>query len=330
MSRSSFSEDTASQGSPYAKFHHVTPASRSEEPEKAATPPIPLALPQLLDAEKKEQQKLLDRVVELPRTEEVKSILGLDTTPITTKSEWPGRLHLADVGSSAPTVRQSTSFAQAAGHDEHYARPRPSVVKTTIRDLLSATKRRVPGKGTFKDVSAREPAMKSEVEESEIRSSVADLEPQDVDKHLPHLQAPPEEEVKIRSMDGKCLSVCAKDFSDKELDASGEESKPLSRRAALKHKIEAPSEKRSTSPVKHIAATPTRGRERVDQSPGGRPFSIDHRFNLSPSRSDSRGSHGSLTFNIKARVSPGRSNGKDDTELFVTANIESDHSDEDH
>lgn len=331
MTRSSVSDDSYSYGSPQTKFHHVTPTSKAEDLPKTATPPIPLALPQLLDAERRQQQKLLDQVVELPKTEEVKSILELETTPKNTPTEWPGRLHLADVGSSVPTVRQSTSFAQAAVHDEHYAKPRPSVVKTTIRDLLSATRRRVSGKGTPKDASAvKEALAKSTVNESELRSSVAELDFQDFDKHLPHLQASPDEEVKIRSMDGKCLSICARDSSDKGLGSSGEDSnKPISRRSSLKHKLEAPPEKRSTSPVKQIIATPTRGRERLDQSPGGRPYSIDQRFNLSPARSDSRGSRGSLTFNIKARVSPGRGIGRDDTELFVTANIESDHSDED-
>lgn len=332
MTRSSLSDDTPSQGSPYAKFHHVTPASsKAEEPPKTAAPPIPLALPQLLDAEKREQQRLLDQVIELPKTDEVRSVLELDTTPIAAKPEWPGRLHLADVGSSSPTVRESTSFAEAAVHDEHHSRPRPSVVRTTIRDLLSATRRRVSGKGTPKDTQNKDPNEKPTVQESEIRGSVADLDLADLDIRLPYLQAPPGEEVKIRSMDGKCFSVCARDFSDKGFDSSGEESnKPISRRSTLKHKLEAPQEKQSISPVKQISVTPTRGRDRVDQSPAGRPYSIDQRFNLSPSRSDSRGSRGSLTFNIKARVSPGRGIGKDDTELFVTANIESDHSDEDH
>lgn len=101
------------------------------------------------------------------------------------------------------------------------------------------------------------------------------------------------------------------------------------RKSPSKQHTAIPVTKRSLSPVKQNPVTPSRGRKGAG-SPGGRPFTLDHRFALSPSRSNSIGSRGSLTFNIKARVSPGRGHGKDDTELFVTANIESDNSDESH
>lgn len=348
MSRSSIAESETLKTSPYvARFHPVPPSPPvGDERPKSAEPPIPLALPQIIDAERKQKQArdaLLDQEIEVPVTEEGKPDLDLDLTPAATPVfEWPGRLKLNEVGSSMPTVRQSTSFAEAPGHDDRYTRPRPSVVKTTIRDLLTATKRRVSGKGTPANSAQR--SQKLNVSESEISQSTSDLQEmdlKDIDVHLPQVQATPDEVRQIHSIDGKCMSMCAKDGPDEASVASGIDSyKPEDLDSAavsynsaksaepFVHKFEAPSPTKTASPIKPVQTSPSRGRLREEQSPGGRPFAIDHRFNLSPARSDSRGSRGSLTFNIKARVSPGRGIGKDDTELFVTANIESDHSDE--
>lgn len=114
------------------------------------------------------------------------------------------------------------------------------------------------------------------------------------------------------------------------MDAEGTyaSGRDISRSSTFNREFAIPHERKVGSPTKPAPTTPVRGRARETHSPGGRPYAIDQRFALSPSRSNSRGSRGSLTFNIKARVSPGRGFRKDDTELFVTANIESDHSDE--
>lgn len=348
MSRSSIAEsDTPKSSLHTARFHPVPPPPPSvDERPRSAEPPIPLALPQIVDAERKQKQAreaLLNQEIEVPVNEDGKPDLDLDSTPTATPAfEWLGRLKFNEVGSSMPTVRQSTSFAEASAHDEHYSRSRPSVVKTTIRDLLSATKRKVSGKGT--PASKDDKSHKSTVSESEITQSVSDLQEmdlKDIDIHLPQLQATPEEVRRIHSTDGKCMSICAKDGPDEASVASGIDSfkaedidsaavsyKSAKSAEPFVHKFEVPSSRHSASPVKPAQSSPVRGRLREEQSPGGRPYTIDHRFNLSPARSNSRGSRGSLTFNIRARVSPGRGLGKDDTELFVTANIESDHSDE--
>ena len=344
MTRSEIPEADSGKSSPYtAKFHPVPATSASEPrirepPESTAppvpirpvpAPPIPLALPQLLDAEKKEKQaRLLEEEVLAPVTEEntpdLEEVASVPSMPSPT-TEWPGRLQVADVGASKPSTRQSTSFAEAAAQDEHYSKPRPSVVKTTIRDLLTATKRKVSGKSAKSKDRDGEPL----VQESEVRQSVDDLKEMDskaAGGRLPSLQATPDEVAKIASTDGKCLPVCAKHRSDKSSDSGTASSMTVE---SFDQKFETPAEQPSTSPVKMTTATPLRGRLR-EASPGGRPYTIDQKFKLSPARSGSRGSRGSLTFNIKARVSPGRGMGKDDTELFVTANIESDESDEGH
>ncbi|KAK5071780.1 hypothetical protein LTR51_006261 [Lithohypha guttulata] len=287
----------------------LPPPSRDERP-KSATPPIALALPRLIEAERRQEQaKLLNPEVEASTIDNDRVDLPLESArSFSTAIEWPGRLPMTDVGPSNPTVRQSVSYAEAAKHDEHHVKPRSSVVKTTIRDLLSATKRRVSGKSasTTKEDKVAQPI----IWESEIVQSAGDLQDmtlRDVNVHLPHLQATPDEVKELQSLDGTDSNKAVEPFA---------------------HKFDVPSKTSSLSPIKPTPFTPVRGRPREAHSPGGRPYAIDHRFNLSPSRSNSRGSRGSVTFNIKARVSPGRGLGKDDTELFVTANIESDHSDE--
>lgn len=133
-------------------------------------------------------------------------------------------------------------------------------------------------------------------------------------------RSPVSPEQKVRS-----LTFSSQDLDATSTNASGKET---SRSSTFSREFATPSEQKVPSPVKPAPTTPVRGRAKEAHSPGGRPYAIDQRFALSPSRSNSRGSRGSLTFNIKARVSPGRGLRKDDTELFVTANIESDHSDE--
>ena len=327
MSRSSQSEDEPEQRYPYAKFHNVTPVSRSEHTTKPITPPIPLALPQLLDAEKREQLKLVDRLVELSPSEEIEPMTATKIMHFPATTEWPGHLRIVDVGQGHPTVRESSSFAEAAQADEHQIKQRPSIVKSTIRDLLSATKRRVSGKSARKDGSMKENA----IGEQAYKPKFHEADSTQVDTQESTEQPVPKAETHIGSLDGKLSSFNANDLPTKILDSLGEDAtQALTRKSSLKPRLIAPSETRSISPKKQAPLTPIRGRNRLDHSPGGRPLALDQRFNLSPSRSNSRGSRGSLTFNIKARVSPGRGNGKDDTELFVTANIESDHSDEEN
>lgn len=329
MSRESLVESDPPKTSPCtAKFHPVPPPSRDERP-KSATPPIALALPRLIEAERRQEQaKLLNPEVEASTIDNDRVDLPLESArSFSTAIEWPGRLPMTDVGPSNPTVRQSVSYAKAAKHDEHHVKPRSSVVKTTIRDLLSATKRRVSGKSasTTKEDKVAQPIIR----ESEIVQSAGDLQDMTirvVNVHLPHLQATPDEVKELQSLDGKCISVNFEDVADEAFVSLGTDSNKAVEPFA--HKFDVPSKTSSLSPINPTPSTPVRGRPREAHSPGGRPYAIDHRFNLSPSRSNSHGSRGSLTFNIKARVSPGRGLRKDDTELFVTANIESDHSDE--
>lgn len=311
----------------HTRFHPVSPRARSPIGSKPATPPIPLALPQLLDAKQQPKQEAPVESINLP--EEKK-----DPTPVaspstrrrSTSSQWPGKLQL--VSSSTTTVQQSSSNAEPATHDEHYQKPRRSVVKSKIKDLLVSTGRKVSGNSVALENPARPDA--SSVQASEIKESVSDLDPID-QKHLPHLQARPDELEQVSSTDGRQSSTRASRKYSNNGEVGTSSSKVVSRKPTFDHKFAFPVEKRSSSPVKPVPTTPVRGRTRGTSSPGGRPYTVDHRFALSPSRSNSRGSRGSLTFNIKARVSPGRGLGKkDDTELFVTADIESDGSDEDH
>lgn len=326
MSRAVISEEDNVRSPHFVtRFHPVSPKAQSPVKSKPSTPPIPLALPQLLDAEKQANQ-------EAP-VEPIKSVeQKVEPTPVSsplkharsTSSQWPEKLHL--VSSSTTTVQQSPSIAEPAVHDEHYQKPRRSVVKTKIRDLLTSTGRKVSG-NTIASAKPTE-SDASSIQVSEMRGSVSDLDaigPQ----HLPHLQGRPDELKQLYSTDGGQSSNHAPGKLSDNGEIGTSSSKVMSRKPTFDHKFSIPIEKRSSSPVKPAPATPVRGRTRGTSSPGGRPYSVDHRFALSPSRSNSRGSRGSLTFNIKARVSPGRGFGKkDDTELFVTANIESDGSDE--
>ncbi|KAK5953360.1 hypothetical protein OHC33_005304 [Knufia fluminis] len=312
MSRGTIAEHDTSKSSPHvAQFHSVPPEQTNEAPPKPATPPIPLALPQFVDAEKRQQEaRLEEEAATGPTEEDSQPASDLEPFQQTTSTEWPGSLRLKEVGVGTPTVQETPSFAQAAEHDEHHQKPRPSVVRTTIKDLLSATRRRVSGKNAQVQSPAAGKDDSALVRESELRASIADLESIDA-HHLPPLQVSPDEVAKIQSTDG-----------------TNSLGKAPSRSSTFSRKFAAPPEQKSRSPVKPTPTTPVRGRPRETHSPGGRPYAVDQRFALSPSRSNSRGSRGSLTFNIKARVSPGRGRGKDDTELFVTANIESDGSDE--
>ncbi|KAK5085127.1 hypothetical protein LTR70_008081 [Exophiala xenobiotica] len=472
----SMSQGTVSaRGTPKSASHiaHFRPMSpRRSSPERlgeeqstSAIPPIPLALPQLLEAEKRQQQarfqeelapslpqsaatehqeqearrrdhlasappELVDvkeeqqdailqeevalipcrspdstkgqRLARLPENvtppseaKESRRASSTDSNPRPISGEWPGQLRLRDVGVGTPTVQETPSVAQAAEHDEHHQKPRPSVIRTTIMDLLSATRRKVSGKGSQPQPPTNAKDKDALVKESELRGSIADVENIDA-RHLPPLQATPDEVANIQSTDdldtagtnsiskapsrsstssrrpvgpperkirGMTLSdrdsdtagsqsigtgpsrsstfsrklpvppgkrVHSLTFSGQDLDATSTNAsgKEASRSSTFSHELATPSEQKVRSPVKPAQTTPVRGRARETHSPGGRPFAIDQRFALSSSRSNSRGSRGSLTFNIKARVSPGRGLRKDDTELFVTANIESDHSDE--
>ena len=335
MSRGTISKHDTPKTSPrVAHFHHVSPGQESKETMKSGTPLIPLALPQLLDAEKKQRQaRLQEQVLSVLNDEESKPEAELDSTQRAASSEWPGHLRLKEVGAGTPTVQETPSVAQAADHDEHHQKSRPSVVRATIKDLLVATRRRVSGKSTQVQTPAQDKDDGGHVRESELRGSITDLESMDA-QHLSSLQPNADEVAQILSTDGTCMSKhmasLASDISDKDFAATGTNSigKAPSRSSTFSRKFVAPPEQKARSPVKAAPTTPVRGRTRKTHSPGGRPYAVDQRIALSPSRSNSRGSRGSLTFNIKARVSPGRGLGKDDTELFVTANVESDGSDE--
>lgn len=206
MSRRTISEQDTPKSSPnIARFHPVSPERKSEEPPKLATPPIPLALPQLLDAEKRQQQARLQEEATLaPKDDGTNTLPDLDPVRRASSIELPGCLSLKEVGAGTPTVQETPSFVQPAEYDEHHQKPRPSVVRTTIKDILSATKRRVSGKST----QALTPAIDKDdgalVRESELRGSILDLESMDA-RHLPPLQATPEEVAKVQSIDGTCL-----------------------------------------------------------------------------------------------------------------------------
>lgn len=310
------------------RFHPVSPDAHNPVRSpimSQVTPPILLALPQFLDVEK---QAMKDTSTVIDDTEENKGTsMEFPSPPTYTRpasSHWPEKLHL--VSSSTTTVQQSPSIAKATDHDEHKPRQNSTVVKDKIKDLLTSAERNPSSSKAESSQTFRNEVPSVQVRE--MRASVSDAESIDL-QYLPHLQARPDELKQLYTTDGG-QSYNQPVGSATNADRTGtSSSKMLSRKPTFDRKFSLPKEKRAASPVKTGSSTPVRGRTRDDRSPGGRPYSVDHRFALSPSRSNSRGSRGSLTFNIKARVSPGRKSGKkDDTELFVTASIESDGSDE--
>lgn len=332
MSRGGISEDTTSEGSLNTILSGQQLQKRQNETQPRITaPPIPLALPQLLDAERKQkQERSLGMSQSPPPQEAPKRHVITDPVRRSNSAGWPGRLHVRGFADT-PTTQETPSNASAAEHDEYQSKPRPSAVKNTIRGLLTTARQRGSSSKGMPQVEEKPEELL--VKESEIRSSVADIDAIDV-HHLPALQASPDQITKISSTDGTCFSCLTAETSlTQACRAIGTDCKTISRRSTLTKDFAPPAERvpsqSPTKPGKSGPSTPVRGRPRSTRSPGGRPYSLDQRFALSPSRSKSRGSRGSLTFNIKARVSPGRGLGKrDDTELFVTANIESDESDE--
>lgn len=327
MSRAAVSEEYIDKCSHLVtRFHPVSPKAQSPDRSKTTTPPIPLALPQLLDAEKHITQETHAKPATSKDEDEENVTLhpAAQESARSASSQWPRKLQL--VSSSTTTVEQSSSTAEAADRDEHNRKQSRNVVKSKIKDLLTSTERKTSGNTIELDYPSKPDAFSVQVKE--MRGSVSDLDVMDP-QHLPHLQAHSEELRQLYSTDGgQSLSQASKSATNKD-ETGTSSSKMLSRKPTFDHKFSFASDKRASSPVKTTPTTPVRGRTRGTHSPSGRPYSVDHRFALSPSRSNSRGSRGSLTFNIKARVSPGRKLGKkDDTELFVTANIESDDSDE--
>lgn len=329
MSRGEVLEDIPSQVSANTSYvSQSSPKPQFQDKSGIPTPPIPLALPQLLEAEKR--QGANNRPEQSNLEERAQSSIVETRAKELASPEWPGQLKLRDF-TDTPTTQETPSNAEPADHDEHHTKPRPSLVKNTIRGLLNATKQRVSSKTIIP-----QPEKKSEdfaVQESELRQSIADL-PSIDSQHLPELQAAPDQIGRILSTDGKCSSSHIDRISLTQVRcATGTGfSKVISRRPTLVSKAEHSIERgppRSPIKAQKIGpTTPIRGRTHSTHSSGGRPYSLDQKFALSPSRSKSRGSCGSFTFNIKARVSPGRGLGKrDDTELFVTANIEPDDSD---
>jgi len=311
----------------------------SEAQSRTATPPIALALPQLLDAEKKQkEQEQTECLVQEPQLSPQQEITqARDARNLgrpSASSGWPGRLHPRNF-SDTPTTQESRSNASAAENDEHHFKSRPSVVRSTIKGLLTATRRRASSsKGTSQtDKNLEEPLVK----ESEIKQSVANLGAIDA-QHLPQLQASPEQIINISGIDGTCFSCFTDTKSLTQVPcALGTDGQAMSRKSTLTKKFVQPAEPGpSKNPAQSMISsksgpnTPVRGRCRSAHSPGGRRYSLDQRSALSPSRSNSPGSRSSLTFNIRARVSPGRGLGKnDDTELFVTANVGSDEGESD-
>lgn len=136
-----------------------------------------------------------------PGEEESEPVSDVDPVPRASSGEWPSQLRLRDVGVGTPTVQETPSFAQAAERDEHQQKPRPSVVRTTIKDLLSATRRKVSGKSSQAQPPTDGKDKAALVRESELRGSIADLENIDA-QHLPPLQATPDEVANIQSTDG--------------------------------------------------------------------------------------------------------------------------------
>lgn len=152
---------------------------------------------------------------------------------------------------------------------------------------------------------------------------------------LPDSEAATTESNAIPANDGTSPDLAASHMNLTCSDSGAAESKITTKASTFREKLKAPAERKppnTESPIKAIVATPPRGRPRHhNSSPNGRPLSVDQHFTLSPSHSGTHGSRGILTFNIKARISPGRGVGsRDDTELFVTADVESDGSDEGH
>lgn len=325
MSRAAISEeDSIKYPHLVAQFHPVSPKPRAPPKSEVDAPPIPLALPLLLEAERKSQQDQ-DRGSESPSEKEDNTLFSAPLKQARTSSpQWPGKLHL--VSSSTTTTQQSSSVAEAAAdRDEHSQRPRRSMVKTKIKDLLTSTGRKISG-----GMHPLEGSIKTDSSSVHVREMGSGTEGVDfIDgKKVPQLQAAPSELKKLYTTDGRRPARQMWGSLADQGHTGTSSSKVMPRQATFGQQLRQAGEQRSGSPVKANPSTPSRGRTRGGQSPGGRPYSVDHRFTLSPSRSNSRGSRGSLTFNIKARVSPGRGLGKkDDTELFVTANIESDDSD---
>ena len=267
---------TPKSASHIAHFRPMSPGRSSperlgEEQSTSAIPPIPLALPQLLEAEKRQQQarfqeelapslpqsaatehqeqeaRLRDHLASAPpelvdvKEEQQDAMLqeevalipcpspdstkgqrlarlpenvtppsemkaswrasSTDSIPRPVSGEWPGQLRLRDVGVGTPTVQETPSFAEAAERDEHHQKPRPSVIRTTIMDLLSATRRKVSGKGSQPQPPINGKDKDALVKESELRGSIADLENIDP-RHLPPLQATPDKVANIQSTDG--------------------------------------------------------------------------------------------------------------------------------
>lgn len=213
---------TSKSGSHTAHFRPASPRQQSPkqlmsgERSTPATPPISLALPQLLEAEKAhEQARLPENVTPPSKTEESQrpSVTDpepepepepdpdLDLVSRASTADWLGQLGIKEVGVGTPTVQETPSFAQAAEKDEHYQKPRPSVIKTTIRDLLTATRRRVSGRNSQAQPPPDDRDNDLLVRESKLRGSIADLETVDA-QHLPPLQATPDEVANILSSDG--------------------------------------------------------------------------------------------------------------------------------
>ena len=148
MSRSTIEEQDSPATSP--QLSKLYPIDRyqpaREEISHPVKGPIPLALPQLLDAERIHSRDVsTDKIVD---TEEQAITRKGSLYKPASIDQWPGHLRFIDPGTSTPTIEQTSVTAHTAEHDEHHTKPRASIVKSTIRDLLSATKRRVSGKAS--------------------------------------------------------------------------------------------------------------------------------------------------------------------------------------
>ena len=153
-----------------------------------------------------ESQRHTEQGEETVEKEEISSAPELESGTPFTSDPWPGHLRPKEVGVGTSTVQETPSAAQAAEHDEHYQKPRASLVRTTFKDLLSATRRKVSGRSSQapppNDTKDGNPVVK----ESEIRGSIADIRNLD-HQHLPQLQAAPDETARIQSTDGTWMSM---------------------------------------------------------------------------------------------------------------------------
>lgn len=203
MSRSTIEEqDTPSTSPQFSKTYRIDRYHPGKEeilhPVKG---PIPLALPQLLDAERGHSRNVSAAETSM-KNDKTPDFDEHQSKPSHVE-EWPGHLRFADPGTSQPTTEQVSVTAHTAEHDEHHTKPRASVVRSTIRDLLSATKRRVSGKSSQNKPVTDEAQL---VTVGDAEASIIDLDSVEASQ-LPELKPNIAQDNSILSGDGKssCL-----------------------------------------------------------------------------------------------------------------------------